>query len=78
MIPLKWKLYTLVALAFVLGLLGIRAKLITEGESRMRDKIEAKRRQAIEEANEVRNEVEALDRDTLQSRARRWVRGSKR
>lgn len=36
------------------------------------------RLEAINEANEVRNEVEALDRDSLQSRARRWVRGPDR
>ena len=29
---------------------------------------------AIRKAEEIENEVEALDRDTLKSRARKWVR----
>lgn len=78
MIPIKWKLYALIALAFVLGLVGLRAKFISDGEEKLRAKIDADRISAIREANDVRNEVEALDRDTLQSRARRWVRGPKR
>ena len=36
------------------------------------------RLKAIEEAKEIENEVEALDHDTLKSRARVWVRGPKR
>lgn len=78
MIPIKWKLYALIALAFVLGLVGLRAKFVSDGEKKLRAKIDADRISAIREANDVRNEVEALDRDTLQSRARRWVRGPKR
>jgi len=30
---------------------------------------------AVKDANEVRNEVEALDRDALKRRATKWVRG---
>ncbi len=30
------------------------------------------------QAREIENEVEALDRDTLKSRARKWVRGPER
>lgn len=36
------------------------------------------RLEAVKEAEDVRNEVEALDRDALKSRARQWVRGPKR
>jgi hypothetical protein len=33
--------------------------------------------EAVKQAQEVENEVEALDRDALKSRARVWVRGPK-
>lgn len=33
---------------------------------------------AITAAKEIENEVEALDRDALMSRAQRWVRGPER
>lgn len=78
MIPVKWQLYGILAVAFLLGVLGIRAKLLADGEARLRAKIDAKRIEAMREAQEVRNEVEALDRDALKSRARQWVRGPKR
>lgn len=74
----RWKLWALVALAFLLGVLGIRARWVSEGESKMRAKVAEQRRQAIREANEVRDEVEALDHDTLKQRASRWVRGPQR
>lgn len=74
----RWQLWGLVALAFVAGVLGIRAKWMADGEEKLRAKIEQKRQQAIEEARDVRDEVEALDRDTLQRRAAKWVRNPKR
>lgn len=36
------------------------------------------RLEAVKRARETENEVEALDRDSLKSRARQWVRGPKR
>lgn len=36
------------------------------------------RLEAVKEAEDVRNEVEALDRESLKRRSARWVRGSKR
>lgn len=36
------------------------------------------RLKAVKEAEDVRNEVEAFDRDTLRGRATIWVRKSKR
>jgi len=47
------------------------------GISSIKAKQNEARLEAVEDANEVRNEVEALDRDTLKRRARRWVRGPK-
>lgn len=74
MIPLRWQLWLAVGAAFVLGLLGIRAKWVADGEARLRAKVEAQRHRAARQAQEIENEVEALDRDSLKRRASVWVR----
>lgn len=71
------KLYLLVGTAFLLGIMGVRAKLLSEGEARLRARVDAGRVLAAGKALEVRNEVEAFDRDTLRGRASIWVRGGK-
>ena len=73
----KWQLYLVLGAAFALGILGIRAKLLSEGEARLRGALADQRVKAIREAQEVRNDVEALDQDTLRARAAVWVRGNK-
>lgn len=78
MIPLQVKLYLVVGVAFILGVLGIRAKWMHDGEEKVRRQLADKRLKAIKEAEDVRSEVEALDRDTLRDRATVWVRKSKR
>lgn len=77
-IPLRWKLYGLIAVAFTMGIFGVRSMWVAEGEAKIRAKMERQREKAIEEATEIRNEVEALDRDTLRDRASQWVRGHQR
>lgn len=77
MISLRLKLYLAAGAAFILGVLGIRAKWIRDGEERVRNQIADKRLNTMKAAQEVRNEVEAFDRDTLRGRATVWVRGNK-
>jgi hypothetical protein len=74
----RWQLYAVLAVAFGLGLLGIRARLLAEGEERLRTKLATRKMEAIKQAQEVQNEVESLDRGTLRDRAVVWVRKSKR
>lgn len=74
MIPIRWQLYLVLTVAFVVGVFGIRAKWLAEGESRMRAKLNKDRLEAARAAREVENEIEALDRDTLKRRAAGWVR----
>lgn len=74
----RWQLWGVVAVAFVLGIMGIRAKWVSDGEAKLRAKIEARRQQAQTEAREISNEVDALDRDALKRRASVWVRNPKR
>lgn len=78
MIPARWQLYLIIAAAFVVGLLGIRSSLLAQGEARLRAKIEKDRAASRDAAQEIENEVEALDRDDLKRRAAVWVRGAKR
>lgn len=78
MILTRWQLWGVLAVAFALGLLGIRAKWVSDGEQKLRDKMEAQRLKNLERARDIENEVEALDRDTLRNRARQWVRNPKR
>lgn len=72
----QWKLYLMVAGAFILGCFGIRSVLLHQGEQRLREKITRKTLERVQQAQEIENEVEALDRDTLKRRAAKWVRGS--
>ena len=76
MIPIRWQLYLVLTVAFFAALIGIRAKLLAEGEARLRAKIDKDRLEAARAAKEIENEVEALDRDTLKRRAAGWVRGN--
>ena len=70
----RLKLYALLALAFVLGVLGLRFLWVNEGIQKAEAKRNEKRLEAIRKANEVENEVEALDPDTLRKRASKWLR----
>lgn len=74
----RWQLWGVLAVVFVAGVFGIRAKLLADGEARLRAKIEERRGTAVRDAQEIENEVEALGIDDLKSRARRWVRGPSR
>lgn len=77
MIPPRWQLWLAIGAAFIMGLLGIRAKWVADGEARLRAKVEARRQAAMQQAREIENEVEALDRDSLKRRAAVWVRRTK-
>lgn len=76
MIPVRWQLYLVLTVAFFAALIGIRAKLLAEGEARLRAKIDKDRLEAAHAAKEIDNEVESLDRDTLKRRAAGWVRNN--
>jgi len=71
----RLKLYALAVVGAVLAVFGIRSVWIDEGADRERAKQRRQKLDKIKDASDVRNEVEALDRDTLEQRARRWVRG---
>jgi hypothetical protein len=69
---LTWPFVALAALAAIwLG--GRKA-----GQTAVKTKALEARLKAVKEAEDVQNEVEALDRDTLRGRATVWVRKPKR
>lgn len=70
----RLKLYALVAVAFFLGVLGMRAFWIDEGVDREKAKRDQKRLDDMHKAKEVEDEVEILDDVGLGERASKWVR----
>ncbi len=74
----KLKLYAVLIVAFVLGVLGIRSMWLQQGEDRLRSRIERERLDAALKSKEIENEVEALDRDAVRRRGKLWVRKSSR
>lgn len=72
---MEWVIAALVGIG---GFLAVWFSGRKSGKTAVTAKINEDRLEAVKEANEVRNEVEALDRDSLKSRARNWVRGAQR
>ena len=75
LIPLEWLAGAAVA---IIGFAAIWFGGRKSAKSDIKAQQAEARLKAAREAEDVRNEVEALDRDALKSRARQWVRGPKR
>ena len=74
LIPLRWKLYALVAGAFLFGILGMRSRWIDNALAKEEAKRNEARVAAMRTANEVRRDVEVMDDTGLADRASRWLR----
>lgn len=74
LVPLRWKIYGLVVLAFVLGLLRWRSVAVDAALAEAEAERNKRRLDAIEKAAEVRNEVEIMDDTGLSTRASKWLR----
>jgi len=70
----KLQFYGILIIGAALAVLGLRAKWVSEGVKKQEARQAQERLDKIEEANGVRNEVEAMDPDTLERRATVWVR----
>lgn len=70
----KLQFYGILVLGAFLAALGLRAKWVADGVRKQQAKQAQERLNKIDEANGVRNEVEAMDPDTLERRASVWVR----
>ena len=74
LIPLRWKLYALVAGAFLFGTLGMRSRWIDNALAKEEAKRNEARIAAMRTTSEVRRDVEIMDDAGLADRASRWLR----
>jgi hypothetical protein len=74
LIPLRFKIYGMIAVGIVLGLLGWRSAGIKAALEKAEAKEKERRLDQIRTAKEVEEYVESLDDNSLRQRASRWVR----
>ena len=74
LIPLRFKIYGIIAVGVVLGLLGWRSAGIKAALEKAEAEEKERRLGQMRTAKEVEDEVESLDDDGLRKRASRWVR----
>lgn len=74
LIPLRFKIYGIIAVGIVLGLLGWRSAGIKAALEKAEAEEKERRLGQMRAAKEVEDEVEGLDDAGLRKRASRWVR----
>ena len=70
----KLQLYGLIAVSFILGLLGIYSAGIARGKDKIKRKLDEKLIDNMKTAKEVEDEIESLGNNALLDRANKWVR----
>ena len=70
----KLQIYGLIAVSFVLGLLGIYPAGIARGKDKIKRKLDEKLIDNMKAAKEVEDEIESLGDNALLGRADKWVR----
>lgn len=70
----KLQIYGLIAVSFVLGLLGIYSAGIARGKDKIKRKLDEKLIDNMKTAKEVEDEIESLGDNALLGRADEWVR----
>ena len=70
----KLQIYGLIAVSFVLGLLGIYSAGIARGKDKIKRKLDEKLIDNMKTAKEVEDELESLGDNALLDRANKWVR----
>lgn len=70
----KLQIYGLIAVSFVLGLLGIYSAGIARGKDKIKRKLDEKLIDNMKTAKEVEDEIESLGDNALLGRANKWVR----
>ena len=66
---------TLVVVLVVGGLVAVLLLAARLGQQSVKSLAAQETLRRVQEIQEIENEVQALDRDTLKSHARKWVRG---
>lgn len=70
----KIQLYALIALGFVLGLLGIYFSGVARGQDKIKRKMDEKLIEHIRTAKDIDDEIDTLTDTSLADRASEWVR----
>lgn len=76
LIPSRVKIYALVAVIVALALLRWRSAAVEAALQNMREQQNESRLRAIQQADEVRDEIDSMDDEYLADYAGRWLRGS--
>lgn len=74
LIPLRFKIYGIIAVGIALGLLGWRSAGIKAALEKAEAEEKERRLNQIRTAKEVEDDIESLDDSGLRKRASRWVR----
>lgn len=75
---LRWKIYALIALAFIAAALRWRASAVEDALAIAQAERDRRALGAVTRAQETRNEVENLDNADLKRAASKWVRNKDR
>lgn len=70
----RLQLYGLIAVSFVLGLLGIYSAGVVRGQDKIKRKLDQKLIKDMRTSKEIDDEINQLDDPYLVDRARQWVR----
>lgn len=74
----KLQLYGLIAVSFILGLLGIYSAGVARGQDKVKRKLDAKRISNLKTQKDIDDEINSLDDPYLVDRANKWVRKDNR
>lgn len=75
---LRWKIYGLLALAFIAAALRWRASAVNDALALAQAERDRRAAEAVTRAQETRENVESLDTDDLKRAAAKWVRRKER
>lgn len=70
----RLQLYGLLALGFMLGLIGIYSAGVMRGQDKVKRKLDQKRIDNLTTQKEIEDELDALSDTSLSDRATEWVR----
>lgn len=70
----KLQLYGLIAVSFILGLLGIYSAGVVRGQDKIKRKLDQKLIKDMRTSKEIDDEINQLDDPYLVNRASQWVR----
>jgi hypothetical protein len=70
----KLQLYGLIAVTFVLGLLGIYSAGVSRGQDKIKRKLDQKLIDSMRTAKDIDDEIDTLTDTSLADRANEWVR----